>query len=138
MTAYIHPTALVNPGFVPSPFTIVDEGVAIFEDVTVGSFVHIHAGAKLRKGCAVGDHVTIWDGADLGERVVVQDFAVIGKQPPAETPDAQALAPLVVGADSWIGNHTVVYAGIVLGEGCEISDGAIVGEDVPADGIVRP
>ena len=81
MTAYIHPTALVNPGFTPAPFTIIDEGVAIFADVTIGSFVHVHAGAKLHEGCVIGDHVTIGAGVELHDGVVVSDFAFVGKEP---------------------------------------------------------
>jgi acetyltransferase-like isoleucine patch superfamily enzyme len=139
VTAYIHPTALVNPGFVPSPFVVVDEGVAIFEDVHVGSFVHVHPGAKIRKGCVIGDHVTVFEGADLGEGVIVADFAAVGKRPALaarSTVQSGDLPGAVIGAGTRIGSHSVIMAGTTLGERCIVGDNAgirercTIGDDV--------
>ena len=101
MSAYVHPSALINPGFTPAPFTIIDENAAVFEGVTTGSFVRIMAGAKIRQGCVIGNHVTICEDADLGEGVVVADFAIVGKRPklgPKSTAKAGPLPGVVVGA----------------------------------------
>jgi acetyltransferase-like isoleucine patch superfamily enzyme len=139
VTAYIHPTALVNPGFVPSPFTVIDEGVAIFAGVRIGSFVHVHPGAKLREGCVIGDHVTICEGAELGDGVAVGDFAIVGKEPAIDPTSASEDGPLpgvVIGAGSTVGCHTVVIAGTTIGDNCFVGDNAgirercVIGDDV--------
>jgi UDP-2-acetamido-3-amino-2,3-dideoxy-glucuronate N-acetyltransferase len=126
VTAYIHPTALVNPGFTPSPFTIIDEGVAIFEDVKMGSFVHVRAGARLRKGCVIGDHVTVCENVDLGERCTVQDFALVGRFPDFVEEGQPAPEGTTIGEGTVIGSHTVVHAGAVLGKECVVGDNAVV------------
>ena len=139
MTAYIHPTALVNPEFVPSPFTIIDESVAIFAGVTIGSFVHVYPGAKIHEGCVIGDHVTICEGADLGDGVAVSDFAIVGKRPKLGARSTAKDGPLpgvVIGAGTSIGSHTVIMAGTTIGENCIVGDGAgirercTIGDDV--------
>ena len=131
MTAYIHPTALVNPEFVPSPFTVVDEGAAIFKGVTIGSFVHVHAGAKLHEGVTIGDHVTICEGAELHDGAVVADFAIVGKRPKlgaSSTAKGGELPGVVIGAGTSIGSHTVIMAGTVIGENCIVGDNAGIRE----------
>ena len=131
MTAYIHPTALVNPEFVPAPFTVIDEGAAIFKGVTIGSFVHVHAGAKLHENVVIGDHVTICEGAELMDGAVVSDFAVIGKRPKLgarSTAKGGELPGVVIGAGTSIGSHTVIMAGTTLGENCIVGDNAGIRE----------
>lgn len=127
MSAFIHPTALVNPSFKPAPFTIIDESVAIFEGVTTGSFVHVRAGAKLRKGCTIGDHVTICENVDLGEGCVVGDFALVGRFPDFIEDGEQPPESTTIGSGTVIGSHTVVQAGAMLGKECVVADNAVVG-----------
>ena len=103
MTAYIHPTALVNPGFTPAPFTIIDEGAAIFADVKIGSFVRVHAGARIHEGCVIGDHVTVGAGVELHDGVVVSDFAFVGKEPDRWS-DSEADSELPTGASIGAGS----------------------------------
>ncbi len=140
MTAYVHPSALINPGFTPAPFTIIDENVAVFEGVKIGSFVRVQAGAKIRQGCIIGDHVTICEDADLGEGVVVADFAIVGKRPklgPNSTAKGGPLPGTVIGAGSSIGSHTVIMAGSTLGEKCIVGDNAGIRERCTiGDGVV--
>jgi len=131
VSAYIHPTALVNPEFVPAPFTVIDEGVAIFKGVTIGSFVHVHAGAKLHENVTIGDHVTICVGAELHEGAVVADFAIVGKPPTLgarSTAKGGELPGVVIGAGTSIGSHTVVMAGTTIGEHCIVGDNAGIRE----------
>ena len=125
MTAYIHPTALVNPGFVPAPFTIIDEGAAIFADVTVGSFVRVHAGARLHEGCIVGDHVTIGYGVELHDNVVVADLSFVGKAPEGTADEGEGQSvPLStsVGEDTSIGSMVIVELGATVGARCVLGD----------------
>ncbi len=128
---YVHPTAKLGERFVPAPFAVIDENVVIGDDVHVGSFVHICAGAVLGAGVVIGDHVTICADAKLGDGVVISDFAVIGKRPklsPTSTAKAGELKGLVLGEGCSVGSHTVLMAGSTFGRGCVVGDNAGVRE----------
>lgn len=128
---FVHPTAKLGERFVPAPYAIVDENVVIGDDVHVGSFVHICAGAEIGSGTVIGDHVTIAADAKLGEGCVIADFACVGKRPklsPTSTAKAGELKGLVMGDGCSVGSHTVLMAGSVFGKGCIVGDNAGVRE----------
>lgn len=113
MSAYVHPSAKIGEGFVPSPFCMIDEDVVIGDNVTTGSFVHICAGA------VIGNGVSIADGA------------VVGKSPKlakSSTAKGGELAGVVIGDECVIGTHAVIMAGSTFGKQCVIADGAGVRE----------
>jgi acetyltransferase-like isoleucine patch superfamily enzyme len=92
---------------------VVESGVVIGDDVTLGN------------------HITICEGARLGDGVVVSDFAIVGKRPklsPRSTAKKTELAGVVVGAGTSIGSHTVLMAGSTFGQGCIVGDNAGVRE----------
>jgi acetyltransferase-like isoleucine patch superfamily enzyme len=133
VTAYIHPGATIADGFVPTPFTVIDDGAVIGSGVTMGSFVHVGPGVAIGDDCAIGDHVVIHEGTRLGAGCVVADFAVLGKRPQlAKTSTAASsgdeLAPLLLGSGCKVGSHTVLMAGTTFGEDCIVGDRAAVRE----------
>lgn len=73
MSAYIHPTA------------VVDEGAKIGEGTKVWHFCHIEGTAKVGVGCSigqngyVGQHVTIGDGCKLQNNVSVYQGVTLGR-----------------------------------------------------------
>lgn len=114
----------------------------IGENVTVGEFAVIEAGAVIGDGCRIGHHAVVCEGTHLGKNVEVGIGAVIGRQPRlarTSTVKASALPPLEVGDDSIIGAYAVVSAGTKLGknvmvadmagvrERCELGDNVVVG-----------
>lgn len=128
---FVHPDAKIGERFAPSPFAIVDENVVIGDDVVLGSFVHVCAGARVGAGSRIGDHVTICEGAELGEGCVISDFAMVGKRPklgPTSTAKGGELGPLVLGDGCSVGSHTVLMAGTTFGAGCIVGDNAGVRE----------
>ena len=60
----VHPDAKIGEGFMPAPFSVIDEGVTIGDGVRIGSFVHVCAGATIGDGCTIGDHVTVHEGGN--------------------------------------------------------------------------
>ena len=131
MTAYIHPGATIAEGFVPTPFTIVDDGAVIGSDVTMGSFVHVGPGVVIGDGCVLGDGVVLHAGTHLGVGCLVADFAVLGKRPQlAQTSTTKTgdLEPLRLGAGCKVGSHTVLMAGTTFGVECIVGDRAAVRE----------
>ncbi|MDO8963152.1 MAG: DapH/DapD/GlmU-related protein [Coriobacteriia bacterium] len=127
----VHPTAKMGERFAPSPFSVIDQDVRIGDDVTLGSFVHVHPGAVIGSGTVIGDHVTIGADAKLGVGCVIADFAYIGKRPklsPTSTAKVGELKGLVLGDGCAVGSHTVLMAGTVFGTGCVVGDNAGVRE----------
>lgn len=137
---FVHPTAKLGERFKPAPFSVIDEGVVIGDDVTLGSFVHVCAGARIGAGSVIGDHVTICADAKLGDACVVSDFAMVGKRPvlaPTSTAKPGELKGLVMGDGCSVGSHTVLMAGSTFGAGCIVGDNAGVRERCSiGDGVV--
>lgn len=73
----------------------------------------------------------VYPGTELGDDVVVEDNAVVGKQPslaPRSTAKRGELPPLVVGDGTRILAGAVVFAGSRLGRGIIVGDQACVRE----------
>jgi acetyltransferase-like isoleucine patch superfamily enzyme len=79
----------------------------------------------------IAETAVVYPGVDLGEDVVVGDYAVVGKQPvlgPRSTAEREELPPPVVGDGTSILAGAIVFAGTRLGEGVIVGDQACVRE----------
>jgi acetyltransferase-like isoleucine patch superfamily enzyme len=79
----------------------------------------------------IADTAVVYAGVELGEDVVIGDYAVVGKQPvlgPRSTAAREELQPLVVGDGAHILAGAIVFAGSRLGEGVIVGDQACVRE----------
>jgi acetyltransferase-like isoleucine patch superfamily enzyme len=79
----------------------------------------------------IADSAVVYAGVELGEDVVIGDYAVVGKQPvlgPRSTAAREELQPLVVGDGARILAGAIVFAGSRLGEGVIVGDQACVRE----------
>jgi acetyltransferase-like isoleucine patch superfamily enzyme len=79
----------------------------------------------------IADTAVVYAGVELGEDVVIGDYAVVGKQPvlgPRSTAAREELQPLVVGDGVRILAGAIVFAGSRLGEGVIMGDQACVRE----------
>src|SRR5215210_2382092 len=79
----------------------------------------------------IAETAVVYLGVELGEDVVVGDYAVVGKQPvlgPRSTASREELPALVVGNGARILAGAVVFAGTRLGEGVIVGDQACVRE----------
>jgi acetyltransferase-like isoleucine patch superfamily enzyme len=73
----------------------------------------------------------VFPGTELGEDVVIEDYAVVGKQPTFGTRSVtrrEELEPLVVGDGTRILAGAVVFAGTRFGRNCIVGDQACVRE----------
>jgi acetyltransferase-like isoleucine patch superfamily enzyme len=88
-------------------------------------------GVTLPDSAWVGGNVVIHAGTTIGERVRIQDGAVLGKPlalGPASTAPRGELAPLELGPDVTVGANAVVHAGARVLEGAVVGDRAHVRE----------
>ena len=133
MSAYIHPTA------------VVDEGAEIGEGTKVWHFCHIEGTAKVGAGCSigqngyVGQHVAIGDGCKLQNNVSVYQGVTLGRgvfcgpscvftndlTPRALFPKGSArFVPTVVEDGASIGANATVVCGHRIGRCAMIGAGA--------------
>jgi acetyltransferase-like isoleucine patch superfamily enzyme len=73
----------------------------------------------------IAETAVVYPGVELGEDVVVGDYAVVGKQPVLgrrSTASTEELPPLA------IGDRTAILAGAIVFAGTRLGDGVIVGD----------
>jgi UDP-N-acetylglucosamine acyltransferase len=61
-----------------NPSSIVERYAELADDVEVGPFCHVQAGAKIGAGTRLVSHVVVWGKTTLGRGNVVHPFAVLG------------------------------------------------------------
>lgn len=80
----VHPTAIVaadavlGEGVSAGPFTVIEGGARIGARTRIGSHVTIGRDAVVGDDCRLGSHVAIHARVSLGNRVVMQDFSIVG------------------------------------------------------------
>jgi acetyltransferase-like isoleucine patch superfamily enzyme len=110
---------------------------------------HIHETAHLGRGCqlgygvviesdaqigdevSVGHHVVIRAGVRIGPHTVIEDGALIGRQPrpsPIGTRPVRRQPGTIIGPHCLIGTNAIIYAGVVLEDHVLVGDLAYVRE----------
>jgi len=117
MESYIHPEAEIG------------------DNVEIGRYSVIEAGAVIGDGARIGHHVVIHGRSRIGANVRIDDHSVIGKLPMVSkrsktTRSDRTFDPAFIDEDSIIGTGAVIYAGARLGKGVLVADSASVREDV--------
>jgi acetyltransferase-like isoleucine patch superfamily enzyme len=118
--------------FMISPFAIVETRL-VGDDVEVGEFAVVRAGAQIGSGVRLHPHVVIEAGVVLGDGVEVFPGAYIGKEPKGAGQLARPVQyerKVLVGAGTSIGPHAIIYYDVEIGEGTLIGDGASIREQV--------
>jgi UDP-3-O-[3-hydroxymyristoyl] glucosamine N-acyltransferase len=84
LAAGVHPTAVVEEGAEVSagalvgPFAVIGRGSRIEAGAVVGAHVVVGRDCRLGKLSELRPHVVLYDGTELGERVVVHSGTVLG------------------------------------------------------------
>jgi UDP-3-O-[3-hydroxymyristoyl] glucosamine N-acyltransferase len=111
--------------------TVVHDDAELADDVVLGPFSVVGAGAVVGPGTRIGSHVVINPGTRVGAGCEIQDGAVLGKPPKLakhSSAPREAPAPLVVGDGTVVCVRAIVFAGASLGEGVIVGDQAYVRE----------
>jgi bifunctional UDP-N-acetylglucosamine pyrophosphorylase/glucosamine-1-phosphate N-acetyltransferase len=119
----------------------VVEQSEIEDDVRIGPFSHIRAGASIGRGAMLGNfaevkksrigsgtkqhHFSYIGDAEVGERVNIGAGTITANY------DGQAKHPTRIGDGAFIGSDTMLIAPITVGEGAATGAGAVVTRDVP-------
>ena len=133
---FIHPNALV-------------ESDDIGEETRIWAFAHVMEGARIGKGCNVGDHsfiesgvtigddvtvkngVSIWEGVEIGDRVFIgPNVAFTNDSRPRSKIFHPTPVKTFVLEGASIGANATILPGITIGRYSMIGAGAIVTKDV--------
>lgn len=145
MSAYVHPSA------------IVEDGAALGEGTKVWQFCHIEATAQVGEGCSIGqncyigqqvrvgdrcklqNNVSLYEGVTLGRGVFCGPSCVFTNDltPRALYPKGRAnFVPTVVEDEVSVGANATVVCGHRIGKCAMIGAGALVTRDVPAHALM--
>ncbi len=142
--AFIHPTAVVDPG------CEVGRGAKIWH------YSHISQGARIGRNCVLGQNVFVADNVKVGNRckvqnnvslykgVVLEDDVFCGPScvftnvidPRAFVEKKAEFKDTVVRQGATIGANATVICGTTLGRYCLVGAGAVVTHDVPDHAMV--
>jgi len=122
--AAIDPTAELGAGVSIGPFAVVGRGVRIGARTAIHPHAIVAAGARIGIDGTVHAHVSVREGVVIGDRVVIQDGAVVGA-------DGFGFARRRDGTHQKIPQ----VGGVVIGDDVEIGAGTTI--DRPAVGETR-
>jgi acetyltransferase-like isoleucine patch superfamily enzyme len=151
--AFVHPTALVEPG------VVLGAGTRVWDSC------HLRAPSRIGRDCIIGEKTYVAYGVEIGDRVKVNAFVYIctavtiergvmisagtvftnDRFPRATTPDLAALASsepdektlaTVVREGATLGARCVIGPGLEIGRFAMVGMGAVVTRNVPAFHLV--
>jgi UDP-2-acetamido-3-amino-2,3-dideoxy-glucuronate N-acetyltransferase len=138
------------------PTAVIDQPCTIGDGTRIWHFSHVMAGARIGRGCVLGQNVYVAGTAVLGDGVKVQnnvsiyDGVVLDDEvfcgpscvftnvthPRAAVERKQEFSPTRVGRGATIGANATVLCGVTVGEYALIGAGAVVTHDVVPYAIV--
>jgi UDP-3-O-[3-hydroxymyristoyl] glucosamine N-acyltransferase len=139
--AAVAPDAVVDPTATIGPFVAIGAGARIGAGTILHSHVAVGDGCVIGRDCLIHAHVSIRERVRIGDRVIVQNGAVIGSDGFGFTPDGagrQVKVPqvgiVVVEDDVEIGANTTIDRATVgetrIGAGTKIDNLVQVGHNV--------
>lgn len=102
-----------------SPLAYIDPKAEIADDVVIGPFCHIEAGASIGAGCILESHVTIRKWTTIGERNTFSQGAVIGGDPQSIAYKGYPTF-LVIGDDNIFREYVTVHRSMIEGKTTKI------------------
>jgi UDP-2-acetamido-3-amino-2,3-dideoxy-glucuronate N-acetyltransferase len=123
----------------------VREGVVVGRECIVGKDVYIDAGVRVGDRVKIQNGALVYHGATLEDGVFIGPRAVLAndRYPRAITPDGRlkgdadwAVGAVLVRYGASIGAGAVVLPGVTIGRWAMVAAGAVVTGDVPDHGLV--
>ena len=99
------------------PLAVVESGAEIHEDVSVGPFCFVGAGAKICSGAELKNHATVYGGVTIGSGSIVYPGAVVGGDPQDLKFKGEA-------------------SEVIVGERCKIHECATINKGTESGGMV--
>jgi bifunctional UDP-N-acetylglucosamine pyrophosphorylase / glucosamine-1-phosphate N-acetyltransferase len=126
-------------------YASVIEGAVVEEDVDIGPFAHLRAGAHLAKDVHIGNFGEIKEsylgpGSKMGHFSYVGNTTVgaktnIGAGTITCNYDGERKHPTIIGENVFIGSDTMLVAPVKIGDRARTGAGSVVTKDVPEDSL---
>lgn len=141
MEAFVHPTAIIDPGVTLGPgtkvwhFTHLLPGTEVGRDCTLGQNVMVGPDVRIGDSCKIQNNVSIYNGVELEDYVFCGPSMVF-----TNIPDPRCEFPqqgsshnrrTLVRRGASIGANATIVCGITIGRYTFIGAGAVVTTDVP-------
>ena len=144
MPAYIHPTALVDPGAVVGDgariwhFCHVMGSAVIGANCNIGQNVYIDADVTIGKGCKIQNNVSVYKGVTLEDDVFCGPSMVFTNvfNPRAAIRRMDEARPTLVKRGASLGANCTIVCGVTIGQFAFVGAGAVVTKDVPDYALV--
>jgi UDP-2-acetamido-3-amino-2,3-dideoxy-glucuronate N-acetyltransferase len=133
------------------PTAIVDDGAEIGDGTCIWHWVHVCAGARIGRNCALGQNVFVGNGAVIGDNVRIQnnvsvfdavtleDDVFCGPSmvftnvinPRSTVPRKDEYRPTLVRQGATLGANCTIVCGVTVGRHAFVGAGAVITKDVP-------
>lgn len=136
-TIDIHPSAIIGNGTKIWRFTTILEGVAIGNDVNIGTHCEIGRGSIIGHDTRIGHGVFLPPNSRIGNGVFIGPGTIMtdDRAPVVNNPNYHAQPP-VIEDDVSIGAGCVILPGVTIHKGARIGAGSVVTRDVPSNSLV--
>lgn len=141
-TAFVHPTAVVEPGVLLGDevrlwhFVHARMGAAIGEGTQVGKSCYIDSGVVIGQRCKIQNFVSVFRGVSLGDDVFVGPSVVFTNDLFPRSSGSWSLVETVVESGASIGANATIVCGTTIGGYAMVGAGTVVVDNVPRFGLV--
>lgn len=144
MTAFVHPTAIVDDGAALGPgtkvwhWTHVCGGARVGAECSLGQNVFVAATVTIGDRVRIQNNVSIYDGVTLEDGVFCGPSCVFTNvlNPRAEVSRKDEYRPTLVRRGATLGANSTVVCGVTIGRYALVGAGAVVTRDVPDFALV--
>lgn len=142
-TAFIHETAVVEPGAIIGDHAKVwhhchiRQGAVVGADTNLGKNVYVDRGAVIGDGCKVQNNVSVYAGVTLEASVFVGPSAVFTNDLwPRASNSEWTLVPTLVRTGATVGANATIVCGVTIGRHAFVGAGSVVTRDVDDQQLV--
>jgi UDP-2-acetamido-3-amino-2,3-dideoxy-glucuronate N-acetyltransferase len=135
---------------------IIDDGATIGDETRIWHWVHVCAGARIGKRCALGQNVFVGNDVSIGDNVRVQNNVSIYDavtleddvfcgpsmvftnvyNPRAAVSRKDEYRKTLIKRGATLGANSTIVCGVTIGEYAFVGAGAVVNRDVPPFGLM--
>ncbi len=108
------------------PTAIIDKGVELGENISVGAYAIIGSGAKIGNGCIVEAHAKITSYARISDNCRICSFAVVGGEPQDLHFDSSIKSYVEIGEGSVVRESSTIHRATVSESSTKIGKNALL------------
>jgi len=135
-TADIHPGAIVPDNCEIGPYSIIDEGVILGEDVILGAFCHVYSSVEIGRGTQLYDGVIVGSDPQDNKYSGEESLVIIGENNQIREYVTINKGTLATGK-TVMGSNCLIMAYSHIAHDCNLGDSIIIANGVQMGGHVN-